>query len=57
MDVLQFACQNGCEWYQMTCVAAARGGHLAVLQFACQTGCYWAQQCAVQRLKMATSAF
>ena len=39
--VLQWARVNGCYWSQLTCAAAAGGGHLAVLQWARANGCEW----------------
>jgi hypothetical protein len=39
--VLQWACASSCPWDELTCWAAARGGHLEVLQWARANGCPW----------------
>ena len=32
---------NGCEWNEATCAAAAHEGHLHILQWARNNGCEW----------------
>ena len=39
--MLQWARANGCEWDEVTCYYAAKGGHLEVLQWARANGCPW----------------
>jgi len=31
----------GCNWNELTCRAAAEGGHLVILQWAREKGCDW----------------
>ena len=38
---LKWARENGCQWDEGVCSAAARGGHLEVLQYARANGCPW----------------
>ena len=42
--MLKWARQNGCPWYENTCEATARGGHLEVLKWARQNGCPWDEE-------------
>ena len=32
---------KGCKWDELTCAAAAEGGHLEVLKYAHENGCPW----------------
>ena len=46
LEVLQWACANGCPWDirtwdSNTCASAAMGGHLDVLQWLRANGCPW----------------
>ena len=48
LQVLQWACENGCPWDEWTCAYAAQGRHLEVLKWARANGCPWsAVTCAV----------
>ncbi len=39
LEILQYAHENGCEWDERTCSAAAENGHLKCLKYAHQNGC------------------
>jgi hypothetical protein len=39
--VLKWARENDCEWGDLTCSNAAKGGHLEVLKWARANGCPW----------------
>jgi len=41
LEVLKWARENGCPWYEKTCAYAAAGGHLEVLKWARANGCPW----------------
>ena len=41
VELLRWACQNGCPWDARICRAAAEGGHLETLQWARANDCPW----------------
>ncbi len=49
--MLKWARANGCHWDELTCRAAAEGGHLEVLKWACVNGCPWDVHCCLEIAK------
>jgi hypothetical protein len=41
LNIMQWACENGCNWDSQICFNAAQGGHLEVLKWARENGCDW----------------
>lgn len=49
LELLQWARQNGCPWYQSTPSGVALNGHLRVVQWARRNGCPWDEDTCLQR--------
>ena len=41
LHILEYAINNGCQWNEGTCMAAAGAGHLHILKWAYNNGCNW----------------
>jgi len=57
LEVLKWARESGCPWYEETCVHAAAHGHLEVLKWARENDCPWdANTCAYTARRFAATS-